>query len=129
MDSKAAFRNLLVSLANGRRKHRNAREATKAFRKALLDFGSETDDNRACAAAISVGVIKERNQPVRKGLILRGHQCLVGTILNTAEGCPVPTQVRKAFPKLSQQEWDAVLRIATMVVLSLESDLKASGKR
>ena len=56
------------------------------------------------------------------GLAVRRRHWLVTEILNSAEGSPVPAQVRRDFPRITQREWDAVLRLATMVLFFWERD-------
>jgi hypothetical protein len=119
MNTRKAFLWSLVRIAGGRGKPLNTRAATKAFRRALLDFGSETDDNQACAAEIGVSTVRAGDQHIT-GLALRRKGRLVSQILNDAEGIPVPATVRRRHARITQREWDAVLRLATLVFISLE---------
>ena len=120
MNSKTAFRKLLTSIAYGR-SALTSRQATAAFRRAFLDFGSDTDDNRDCAAVIGFCTVKNGRDRTM-GLAVRRRHWLVTEILNSAEGSPVPAQVRRDFPRITQREWDAVLRLATMVLFFWERD-------
>lgn len=121
MNSRKAFLRSLVRIAGENGKPLSAPVATKAFRRALLDFGSATDDNQACAAEIAVSTIQEGGLPAT-GLALRRMGRLVSQILNDAEGTPVPTRVRRRHAGITQKEWDAVLRLATLVFISLERE-------
>lgn len=123
MSSQKAFRQVLVRIAGDSGGSLGTRQATAVFRKALLQFGSETDDNKSCAAKISVGTYRDKDRGCRvTGLALQPQRQLVSEILNQAEGAPIPSAVRKRFRGITQSEWDAILRLATLVFLSLERD-------
>ena len=119
MNTRKAFLRSLVRIAGETGKPQSTSGATKAFRRALLDFGSETDDNQACAAEIGVSTVRDGDQQAT-GLALRRKGRLVSQILNDAEGMPVPAAVRRRHADITQREWDAVLRLATLVFISLE---------
>jgi hypothetical protein len=98
--------------------------ATAEIRRALLAFGSETPDNLACAAHVDFGAsVERRHGPERKlGLLLAGTNVLLSDILHVAEDAAIPQPVRGAFPDLTQEAWDAVGRVVTLILLSLECD-------
>ena len=121
MNTRKAFLRSLVRMAGESGKPVSAAVATKAFRRALLEFGSETDDNQACAAEIGVSTVRDGGLRTT-GLTLRRKGRLVSQILNDAEGMPVPATVRRRHAGITQQEWDAVLRLATLVFISLERE-------
>jgi hypothetical protein len=121
MNTRRVFLRSLVRIAGESGKPASAPAATKAFRSALLDFGSETDDNQACAMEISVGTVRDGDKRAT-GLALRRQGKLVSQILNDAEGSPVPAAVRRRHAGITQREWDAVLRLATLVFISLERE-------
>src|SRR5688572_14324850 len=98
MDVKKRFRRLLTSIADGRSL------STPALRRAYLDFGSETDDNKACAAAVGICTIRDAKRRTT-GLALRRRRLLLSEILNAAEGSSVPRQVRRRFDGITQREW------------------------
>ncbi len=119
MSPRKLFLQSLFRIADDTARPMSARQATAAFRKAMLHFGSETDDNRSCAAEIVVTKVSDRKHGTA-GLALRGKRSLVSHVLNDAEGIPVPRAVRKNHPGITQREWDAVLRLATLVFISFE---------
>lgn len=88
--------------------------------EALLDFGSETEDNVNCVDRIGIRKIPDYNDRCTVGLALKSNSVLVSDILNHAEGSSVPQEIRERFPKLKQEDWDAVLRLATLVFSALE---------
>jgi hypothetical protein len=89
----------------------DGQEVTRILRQALLDFGSETDDNVAALDKIAVGRVEKSTGRDGWGLRLATRALPLSTILNSAEVSPVPEQVRAAHPSLTQEEWDAVLRV------------------
>src|SRR5580765_1043126 len=100
MNTRKAFLRSLVSIARGSGKSLTTPAATKAFRKALLDFGSETDDNQECAAEICVSTVRDGALHAT-GLALRRKRRLVSQILNDAEGMPVPARVRRRLTRIT----------------------------
>ena len=121
MNNRKSFLLSLLRIAEQKCESATAPASSKAFRRALLDFGSETDDNRACATEITVSTVRDGGRRV-SGLALKRQRKLVSQILNDAEGTPVPARVRRRHAGITQQEWDAVLRLATLVFISLERD-------
>jgi hypothetical protein len=121
MNTRRAFLRSLVRIAGKSGKPASVPAATKAFRSALLDFGSETDDNQASAMEISVSTVRDGDERVI-GLALRRQGKLVSQILNDAEGTPAPATVRRRHAGITQREWDAVVRLATLVFISLERE-------
>jgi len=102
------LRKALWAIASGDRKG-----ATASFRRAFLDFGSETPDNLACAEALSIG-----RRGGETGLLLR-RKWLVVDVLNHAEGSPIPKSVATRFPGITARDWAAVQRVVTMVFIAL----------
>ena len=121
MSTRKAFLRSLVKIVGESGKPLSARRATQVLRKALLDFASETEDNRSCAAEIAVSTVRGQER-CATGLTLQRHGRLVSQVLNDAEGTPVPGAVRKRQAGITQREWDAVLRLATLVFVALERE-------
>ena len=91
---------------------------TEELRRRLLDFGSETEDNLACARRVAMAAdALPGTGPSRGGLAVTVGETgvQVADVLNVAEGCPLPAQVAEYFPEFSQDDWDAVLRLATLL--------------
>jgi hypothetical protein len=97
-------------------------EATEEVRRAILKVGSATEDNIACSECIEVATV--RNRPFGPSCIrsvtVRGKGLPMADIFGTAEGCSVPKEIVEAFPELTQVEWDACLRLATLVFSAFE---------
>jgi hypothetical protein len=117
--TKARLREALISIPQGLSPD-DSQAVTRTLRQAFLDFGSETDDNVAAVDKIAVGHFKESAGRDGWGLRLATSVLPLSTIINSAEGSPVPDQVRAAHPEVTQDEWDAVLRVACLAFLSFE---------
>jgi len=97
------------------------------FVRALLAFGSETEDNRRCLERIGVRAIPQRDGTVRSGVALRNGGTPVADVLNAVEGTPLPAQLAEDFPAVTQEDWDAVLRLATLVFVAAEAPAEPAG--
>ncbi len=93
----------------------------REFVRALLDFGSETEDNTECVERVGLARLVQQYGSGQAGFGLRRSRTSLADVLNTAEGSPVPDQVTDAFPEITQEDWDAVLRLATMVFAAFEA--------
>ena len=90
--------------------------------RALLEFGSATDDNVAAVDRVTLGALRKRTGYDGWGLRLVGSGVPLSDVINSAEGSPIPEQVRADHPNLTQGEWDAVLRVACLAFLSFEGE-------
>lgn len=97
-------------------------EITEQLHRDILEFGSETEDNIACTKHIEYGAIKQKRtgRVSEYGIKIRGKNLLVSDVLNTAEGSDIPPQVKEFIPSITQEDWDSSLRIATLILISLE---------
>lgn len=93
----------------------------REFVRALLDFGSETDDNTECVERIGLAVLPELHGSGPAGFALRHSRIPVADVLNAAEGSPIPDQVTAEFPEVTQEDWDAILRLATLVLVAFQA--------
>ncbi|NJL54769.1 hypothetical protein HC928_05915 [bacterium] len=86
--------------------------------RAFLAFGSETPDNENCVRQLEYKQTEQDDNPYRRyyGFTLKQSNIPVHFLLNKLEGMPVPASIKDAYPDLSQEEWDAALRMATMIV-------------
>ena len=116
------FRALLMQLAsqNVVSDIAASQDLTGRFRQALLIFSSHSDDNVACAEELDIGTFSQMEGTVEAGVRIRALGRLVSNVLWNAEGCPVPTQLREAIPEITQQQWDASLRFATLLMTAFE---------
>lgn len=91
--------------------------------EAVLAFGSATDDNLNCIDHVEYGMVSgwpfESNESY--GLKLKGKNLLLSDVMNVVENLEdVPSEVKKHFPDLTNDEWSAVTRMVTIVLVALE---------
>jgi hypothetical protein len=105
---------------------------TEELRRRLLDFGSETEDNLACARRVAMAADTSLGAgPSRGGLAATVGETgvQIGDVLNVAEGCPIPAQVAENFPGLLQEDWDAMLRLATLLFAAAATASAPAARR
>jgi len=88
----------------------------KIFKEALFSYGSETEENISCIEEIEYREITERDGRISRGLFLRSSGFSLPDVLNFAENTPIPDRVSEEFPDLTQKEWDAIIRLAVLVL-------------
>lgn len=94
--------------------------------KAFLAFGSETDDNMNCFRHVEYGRVDGRVDgrtwgPKRTyGLKLKGKQILLSDVIHMVEDRKIPNEIAERYPDLTEDEWAAISRMATMILLALE---------
>lgn len=105
---------------------------TEDLRRRLLEFGSETEDNLACARRVAMAADTGPGAgPSRGGLAVTVGEtgARIVDVLNVAEGCPIPAQVAEYFPDLSQDGWDATLRLATLLFAATSTASRSDARR
>lgn len=93
-----------------------------ALKQALLEFGSETPDNVASLEQITL--VRSRNtehHPYTWGL--QTGRWRLSEITNAAESVEMPAGMQEWVPGLTQQQWEAALRIATLTLSVLEGEV------
>lgn len=91
------------------------------FKETVYWLGSNTPDNIACIEEIDYGItVSTATSKNIRALYLKRNKEPLANILNCAEGCPIPKQLSEYYPNLTQKEWDAILRTATLVFSALE---------
>ncbi len=93
----------------------------------ILELGSDTEDNINCRDHIEYGVVSERDYAKKgiHGFKIKGKNILISDIMNVIEDLELPVEIQDEYPSLTNKEWDAITRIITMLLLSLESPLTA----
>ncbi len=99
----------------------DAEALTAQLRAALLALGSETPDNLNCANRIEIGNSGGKICPM-----LRDHW--LADIAHTLEDEPMPDGVRTAFPDLAEQDWEAFMRLTTLLYIALSRPIGGIGK-
>jgi len=105
---------LLASLVSIGKDSSTSDDRYELFSKCFLDYSSETPDNLACIENLT---LTERDSLL--GLSLKSGES-VSDILNSAEGDSIPQQVQDVYPNLTQVQWDAVLRLSTIILTLFE---------
>src|SRR5438105_14045118 len=76
----------------------------QAIKRALLELGSETDDNRNCASHLRIRSYKGSSGPPRRGLMLWPSGIPVSLAVHQLERDQIFKFLRKRFPKMSAEE-------------------------
>lgn len=113
------LRSLLAEFATDERP--NLEDYTKRFRERFLAYGSETDDNLDAIDRTDVGEFRDSPLAFLAGLRNSRTGYSISDVLNTLEGDPVPDTVRSAMPELTQEDYDAALRIAVLCLTAFEN--------
>jgi uncharacterized protein (DUF433 family) len=106
----------------------DARRTTQKILKELLMYGSATPDNLEMSKYLEFGGIKTQLRTGTMGAKIKGKTIPVSSILHHVEDLPLPRSVARTYPELTQAEWNAALRFATLVLTALERKGK-SAKR
>lgn len=88
----------------------------------FLAMGSKTPDNLNCAKYIEYGIVKEREfgPATVYGLKVKGKRLLLSDVMNVIENLYMPDEIKETFPDITNSEWDAITRMITMILISLE---------
>ena len=91
------------------------------IRRIFLKIGSETDDNLNCCEHIEYGAVRKSFSSKNfYGLKVKGKNLLISEVMNAVEDLEIPQEVKAYFPDLTGNEWSAVTRMITMILLELE---------
>ena len=96
----------------------DADDLTERLRRALLDFGSETPDNRTMADGLRIGQGQQDGTPAF-GPTLGQSDVLVAEFAWAVEDLPMPLHLKQRFPELSNADWDTYTRFCTLVMSAL----------
>jgi hypothetical protein len=121
MSTYATAERFLAALTAITRASGDAGRLDAEFVRSLLDFGSETDDNVQCVERVGIRQIARSGEKRRITLALRRGVVPLADIVNAAEGSDLPQAVVDTFPSITQEDWDGVLRLMTLILISLES--------
>jgi hypothetical protein len=96
-------------------------ETSDRLMKAFLDFGSETDDNMNCFRHVEYGRVDSVCGPSPiYGLKLKGKEILLVDIIHMIEDLDLPREISEQYPDLTEAEWSAITRMATMMFCAFE---------
>lgn len=105
---------LLAALAAHDHSQLDVAAASNELRRALLDFASETPDNRAYADRIEIGTIGDET-----GIKLRSREALFSDIAYALEDLEAPAELTARFPDMTDSEWAAFTRVTTLIYAAL----------
>ena len=97
-------------------------EITGDIMRAFLEMGSETPDNLKCSRQIEYGRADGREASPAKvfGLKVKGTEILVSDVMHLVESEGIPESVLEYYPDLTDDQWSAVTRMTSMILISLE---------
>lgn len=92
------------------------KQLSAQFRAAVVAFTSETPDNMNCVDRIHVGSMGDA-----RGLKFREADLMLSEVAHALEAVPMPEELCRSLPELSEADWYAFLRLSTPLYLALEA--------
>lgn len=113
----------LLLTANGHSEESSPTHFKASMMQQLFENAPETDDNLNCHEHIEYGYVEGRDYAKEGiyGFKVKGTNILVSDIMNVVEELTIPPEVHAEYTSLSLMEWEAVTRLMTMILVSLES--------
>lgn len=91
--------------------------------KAILSFGSETEDNIACSNNLEFGYFK-KHIGLSEGLKTKKHDIPFSELAHTLEDPEeIPQFILDRYPEMDIAEWNAFTRFTTLLYVALERRL------
>lgn len=93
---------------------------------AFLSEWSESPDNVETSSYLHFGQVFNRDtEKFEQGLISKSQNELISDILWTAFGdSEIPEEVSRSYPRLEQEEWNQIIRIAQIALSLFDSHKK-----
>lgn len=112
----------ILAASIGTREGTDLTEIADGIMRTLLEMGSETPDNLNCSQQIEYGRVDRRQEGPATvfGLKVKGTEMLVSDVMHLVEDDGIPESVQQHYPELTDDQWSAVTRLTTMILLSLE---------
>ncbi len=112
----------ILAASTGTREGMDLTEITDGIMRTLVEVGSETPDNLNCSQQIEYGRVDRRQVGPATvfGLKVKGTEMLVSDVMHLVEDDGIPESVQQYYPDLTDDQWSAVTRMTTMILLSLE---------
>jgi hypothetical protein len=85
--------------------------------RSLLAFGSETPDNLNMAERVHWRRFRDERMtgsPWKVGFVVAGIP--LSELVHRYEDAPVPVALRRRFPALTKEDWDAARRVVTLLL-------------
>lgn len=107
------------------------KKIVKSWKQAFLAKGSETPCNLKCVRAVDYGPLSPEYYQAKdlQGLRIKGARIPLSSIASYIEGIRRPKRITKDFPELTLEQWDAFLRVVTMIFSALNHPQAAPRKR
>lgn len=121
--SRSAFLSALFTAADQQTPVAQVQDKNETLMQALLDFGSETEDNQNCVQHMEFGIAQNSNISIPKdvyALKIRDKNILLSDIIFSGISLEMPNSVQIDFPELTTQEWEAAIRMVSLILLALE---------
>ncbi len=120
MKAKGKFKNTLMEI-DEISSESQAQAWNAKFEKTLLDFASETPCNKNCVEQVEVRFDENGyDQGDHPALVLKNKNISVSEVLNAIDS--IPPEVLAAFPDLTKNEWDAIVRIHVLTMMATEGE-------
>lgn len=124
MFAEEKFKEKLFELSEKDLREVDSKSITKEFFEIFLNSFSETGDNLNAVKHIQYGKVYEKwRKKYIYGLKVKNKKILLSDISNRLESLEViPNSIKEDFPLLTLSEFQAVLRIITIILLTFERE-------
>ncbi len=97
----------------------------RSLRENFLKIVPETEDNLHCLNHVEYGdIIDRKSNELILGLKLKQKNLLVSEVLNALEDMEEPPEeVKDYFPEITNDEWQAITRLITVIMFSFEKHI------
>ena len=126
LDAWEATRRAFVELGTAPLTPDGLAAATAKLRQAIVMLGLGTPDNRTAVDLVAYCSTEGRERAdapdtfPSAALRLTTKDVCLTSVLHAMEGSDIHPNVRTAFPGITQDEWDAMMRVILMILTSIE---------
>jgi hypothetical protein len=116
-----AFLEVLGEIAHGAG---TSEDLTDRLRLVVLDYASETPDNRAAMARIAVAEAPDWPECRKNsiGPVLEGAGLRLADIAHALEDLEMPEALARAFPGMGTPDWDAFMRFTVLIYMLFQAE-------
>jgi hypothetical protein len=108
-------------LKKGKYSQKSRKNFDQKIRTLFLECYSETEENLNAFHCLKYGKSPNRYGPSVLGFKVKESDILISDILNAVEDMKdIPSEIKESFPNLTYAQWDAAMRITTVLLLRLE---------
>jgi hypothetical protein len=122
MNNDNKFLDLLIQLreSNFNLNQEEIEKINIDFREFMVSYGSATPDNIQASNLLSIKQCQGLSNYNALQLCLTNHHIAVSDLLYRVESLDIPASISEIYPNLSQDEWNAVFRIAVLILTLFE---------